>query len=107
MGSAAKRSSRRCFTRVSVTAPTAPKAALPTKFAVGEKHIRGFSAAKITSAAEERKSLFSPTGRARIGRRTGNHSAGDEVFHPNLGPRSISASTHFRANDFSFQLSLL
>src|ERR1700683_211295 len=37
-GSAAKSSSRRCLTRVRVTAPTAPRTPLPTKFAVAEKH---------------------------------------------------------------------
>src|ERR1700685_4189676 len=39
MGRAAKRISRRCFTRVNVTTPTAPRTPLPTKFAVAEKHI--------------------------------------------------------------------
>src|SRR5579863_1522626 len=40
-GSAAKSSSRRCFTLVKVTTPTAPRTPLPTKFAVAEKHIPG------------------------------------------------------------------
>src|SRR5580693_5146069 len=39
VGSAAKSSSRRCFTCVRVTTPTAPRTPLPTKFAVAEKHI--------------------------------------------------------------------
>src|SRR5580692_1653048 len=38
IGSAAKSSSRRCFTFVNVTTPTAPRTPLPTKFAVAEKH---------------------------------------------------------------------
>ena|ERR1700722_732998 len=38
VGSAAKSSSRRCFTFVNVTTPTAPRTPLPTKFAVAEKH---------------------------------------------------------------------
>jgi hypothetical protein len=38
VGSAAKSSSRLCFTFVNVTTPMAPRAALPTKFAVAEKH---------------------------------------------------------------------
>src|SRR5271154_7142394 len=39
MGSAAKSSSRRCFTFDKVTTPTAPRTPLPTKFAVAEKHM--------------------------------------------------------------------
>src|SRR5208282_5340263 len=38
-GSAAKSNSRLCFTFVKVTTPTAPRAVLPTKFAVAEKHM--------------------------------------------------------------------
>src|ERR1700721_1712388 len=38
VGSAAKRISRLCFTFVNVTIPMAPRAPLPTKFAVAEKH---------------------------------------------------------------------
>src|ERR1700723_188665 len=41
VGSAAKSSSRRCFTFVNVTTPTAPRTPLPTKFAVAEKHKGG------------------------------------------------------------------
>jgi hypothetical protein len=41
-GSDAKSSSRLCFTFVNVTTPTAPRAVLPTKFAVAEKHIARF-----------------------------------------------------------------
>src|ERR1700761_8966256 len=39
VGSAAKSNSRRCFTFVSVTTPTAPSTPLPTKFAAAEKHM--------------------------------------------------------------------
>src|SRR5271166_2332284 len=39
VGSAAKSSSRLCFTLVNVTTPTAPRTPLPTKFAVAEKHM--------------------------------------------------------------------
>src|SRR6202035_5479339 len=39
VGSAAKSNSRRCFTLVSVTTPTAPRTPLPTKFAAAEKHM--------------------------------------------------------------------
>src|SRR5579862_129895 len=42
VGSAAKSSSRRCFTFVKVPTPTAPRTPLPTKFAVAEKHIIRF-----------------------------------------------------------------
>src|SRR5271165_5369755 len=42
MGSAAKSNSRRCFTFVNVTTPTAPRTPLPTKFAVAEKHMGRF-----------------------------------------------------------------
>src|ERR1700721_2896778 len=45
-GSDANSSSRRCLTLVNVTTPTAPNAVLPTKFAVAEKHIDGFSPAR-------------------------------------------------------------
>src|SRR5438105_3741315 len=38
VGSAAKSSSRLCFTFVNVTTPMAPRTPLPTKFAVAEKH---------------------------------------------------------------------
>src|SRR5450432_49779 len=41
-GSAANRSSRRCFTFVKVTTPTAPRTPLSTKFAVAEKHTADF-----------------------------------------------------------------
>src|ERR1700683_98226 len=41
-GSDAKSSSRRCFTLVRVTTPMAPRAPLPTKFAVAEKHMAHF-----------------------------------------------------------------
>src|ERR1700751_5017839 len=42
MGNVAKSSSRRCFTLVKVTTPTAPRTPLPTKFAVAEKHTARF-----------------------------------------------------------------
>src|ERR1700722_1044021 len=45
-GSDAKSNSRRCFTFVNVTTPTAPRAVLPTKFAVAEKHMSDFSPAR-------------------------------------------------------------
>src|SRR5271170_4958384 len=55
-GSDAKSNSRRCFTFVNVTTPTAPKAVLPTKFAVAEKHMNGFSpGGRITSITAKRK----------------------------------------------------
>src|SRR5580698_4339554 len=41
VGSEAKSSSRRCFTRVKVTTPIVPKTPLPTKFAAAEKHMLG------------------------------------------------------------------
>jgi hypothetical protein len=47
-GKEAKSSSRRCFTLVRVTTPTAPRTPLPTKFAVAEKHIGGFLSAGVT-----------------------------------------------------------
>src|ERR1700685_290930 len=57
-GSAAKSSSRRCLTRVRVTAPTAPRTPLPTKLAVAEKHTCGFSGARITLIAAEGKEFL-------------------------------------------------
>src|ERR1700691_436403 len=55
-GSEAKSNSRRCFTFVNVTTPTAPNAVLPTKFAVAEKHMDGFSPrARITPITAKRK----------------------------------------------------
>src|SRR5580704_4313078 len=41
MGKVANSSSRLCFTFVRVTTPTTPSTALPTKFAVAEKHTGG------------------------------------------------------------------
>jgi hypothetical protein len=47
------------LTFVNVTTPTAPKAVLPTKFAVAEKHMVGFSpGGRITSIAAKRKIFF-------------------------------------------------
>jgi hypothetical protein len=58
VGSAAKSSSRRCFTLVSVTTPMAPSIPLPTKFAVAEKHMVTFSDARITPITAERKTFL-------------------------------------------------
>src|SRR5271156_4114676 len=58
MGRAAKTSSRRCFTRVNVTTPTAPRTPLPTKFAVAEKHMDPSSPlANITRVVAERQNI--------------------------------------------------
>src|SRR5580692_4260086 len=55
IGSAAKSSSRRCLTFVNVTTPTAPRAVLPTKFAVAEKHMARYLVCEITLVAPESK----------------------------------------------------
>jgi hypothetical protein len=58
VGSAAKRSSRRCFTIVNVKTPTAPRTPLPTKFAVAEKHTAVFSAVKDYTYQRGTRNIF-------------------------------------------------
>src|SRR5580698_2381869 len=55
VGSAAKRSSRLCFTFVSVTTPMAARAPLPIKFAAAEKHTGRLSWGRMTSIIAKRK----------------------------------------------------
>src|ERR1700746_2125854 len=55
MGSAAKSSSRLCFTLVNVATPAAPRTALPTKFAVAEKHMAGLLRCEHYTTTSQRK----------------------------------------------------
>src|ERR1700728_795123 len=58
MGNVAKSTSRRCFTLVKVTTPTAPSTPLPTKFAVAEKHIGGCSVARLHTCHRRTQTFF-------------------------------------------------
>src|SRR5271168_5598200 len=92
-GREAKSSSRRCWTRVSVTTPTEVRTPLPTKFAVAEKHMGRFlSCESYTRGIID---LFSNMlGKAR-------------PRSPVLNPCTISENPHFRAHWFPLQLSFL
>src|SRR5271155_1970695 len=57
-GSEAKSNSRRCFTFVNVTTPTAPSAVLPTKFAVAEKHMADFSPGRGLHRSQQNAKYF-------------------------------------------------
>src|SRR5262249_30022454 len=98
VGSAAKSSSRRCFTLVRVATPPAPRTPLPTKFAVAEKHMAGLLPCKhtithglraLTTPVTRRpvcSHLLLTTARRRIG---GHHEE----------HRAKCADVRFRRND--------
>src|SRR5580693_1276263 len=67
-GSDAKSNSRRCFTLVNVTTPTAPNAVLPTKFAVAEKHMVDSSPARGLHRSWQNAKYFFLRCRERISR---------------------------------------
>jgi hypothetical protein len=66
VGSAAKSSSRLCFTFVSVTTPMAPRTPLPTKFAVAEKHTMSFLRCEDYTDCRGRQNIFDAAGRVAL-----------------------------------------
>src|ERR1700733_7422437 len=93
IGSAAKSSSRRCFTFVNVTTPTAPRTPLPTKFAVAEKHKGRLLHWEDYICWRRRQNI------STLQRRGPGGNQGDQLgcTPPVLKPHSISENTHFRA----------
>src|SRR4029077_9649373 len=114
VGRAAKSSSRRCLTLVRVTTPTAPRTPLPTKFAVAEKHMGVAPLGGLHLSSQNAKQFL---GRG-VGQRSQCESASGDIvkdprerpranFAPVLKLRPVSASPHFRADEFPSQLSFL
>src|SRR5215469_5374742 len=58
VGSVAKRSSRRCFTRESVAMPIPARTVLPAKLAAAEKHMERFLRCGKYMKWERRRSIF-------------------------------------------------